>query len=294
MWACAKGHLEIAVTLYNWNKGPLHVFNSEGHLPLMVARRHGHHQLADHLEQIDKQNYDSLSAGTDILGTQQTSLNTVSSAGNLESVSSLRSTPDRMDFPSASPGMASTPISKDLTESNSVFKTPHQIPENGHSHELLHIQIPSTSDKAQAVPHPPHLHDNFMRRQSDQMLAIVSDEQSNTSKSSSRLKQKLKKRLSVDLPHYEDDPEPLPFSPTTAYQRPVREANSEPHLPAYAEQLTCELNPMLSGHCNNDLSPDGLMQLEGVDPHDNIPEKRDMKQREMPINMDTGKYCKKA
>ena len=294
MWACARGHLETAVTLYNWNKAPLHVFNSEGHLPLLVARRHGHHQLADHLEQIDKQDKQALSVltGVDIL-CRQPSPDIIASTPGLKTVSSSRSTPERTNFVSASPVATSTPVSNDLSVGDTVFKTPHQIPEKGQNHGILHIQIPSDGANAQDIPHPLHSRENFTRRQSDQMLAISSGENSNTS--SSKLKQKLKKRLSVDLLPYDGDPEPVHFSPTNAYQRPVREANSEPHLSVYADQLTCELNPMLSGHCANDLSPDGLMQVEGIDSHERqhhgkVGMHDDRSQGEVPVNMDTGRF----
>ena len=290
MWACARGHLETAMTLYNWNKGPLHVFNSEGHLPLMVARRHGHHQLADHLEQIDKQNYNSLCLDSDVLSVQQISPS-ISTTPNVQTVSNLQSNVGQTDFASISAAVTSVPISKDLIESDSVFKTPNQIPEKSQSTGALHGQIPTNSVDSPALSHPLNSFDNITRRQSDQMLSVATNEQSNTSKSSSRLKQRLKKNLSVDIPPYDGNCEPVHFSPTNAYQRPVREANSEPHLSAYAEQLTREQNPMLSGQCQNDLSPDGLMQVEGVDLQENIPSRHQIGHSEVPVNMDTGKYC---
>ena len=294
MWACARGHLETSVSLYNWNKGPLNVFNSEGHLPLLVARRHGHHQLADHLEQIDKQSKNCLSANLDILSSQQTPPNFITSASGMKTVSALRSTPERTNFTTDAPAATSTPVSKGVDDAENIFKTPHRVQEKAEIHGQLHIQIPSDAVNSPDITHVPHSRDSFARRQSDQMLTIASSENSNNS--SSRLKQKLKKRLSVDLLPCEGDPEPVHFSPTHAYQRPVREANSEPHLPVYTEHLTCELNPMLSEHCNNDSSPDGLMQIEGVSSHghphhdksSSMPEDRGPV--DMPVNMDTGMY----
>ena len=288
MWACARGHLETAVTLYNWNKGPLHVFNSEGHLPLMVARRHGHHQLVDHLEQIDKQNYNSLSVGSDIIPVQQISTSDNSTIPNVQNVSSLQSNGGQTDFVSISTAVTSTPVSNDLMGSNTVFKAPIQIPENGQSYGGVPIQIPSNNIHSQALPHSSLSHDNITRRQSDQTSSKTTD-QSNTSKSSSSLKQRLKKNLSVDIPSCHGKADPSHFSPTSSYQRPVREANSEPHLLGYAGQLTREQNPMLSGQCQNDLSPDGFMQVEG-DSQENIPSRQQIGQNNgVPVNMDTGK-----
>ena len=273
MWACARGHLEASVALYNWNKGPLHVFNSEGHLPLLVARRHGHHQLADHLEHNDKQITSSLSASRDIFSSKQRA----------------SPVPDRSSFMSTSPAATSTPHSKVVNNSENIYKTAQQVGEQGENPGLLHIQIPRDSVEHSDVANS---RDGFTRRQSEQMLAIATNETSN--KTCSRSKPKLRKRLSVDLLPCEGDLEPAHFSPTHAYQRPVREANSEPHLTVYNEHMTCELNPMLSEHCNNDLSPEGLMQIEAVDGHGrHLHEKpssvlEDGGPVQLPINMDTG------
>lgn len=293
MWACARGHLETAVTLYNWNKGPLHVFNSEGHLPLMVARRHGHHQLADHLDQIDKQNYNSLSVGSDMIPAQQISPSDNVTTPNVQAVSSLSSNGGQTDFVSISTAVTSTPVPNDLMGSNSVFKTPNQILENSQSCGGVPIQIPTNSIHSQVSPLSSLSPDSITRRQSDQ-TSLKTTEQSNTSKPSSRLKQRLRKNLSVDIPSCDSRADPSHFSPTSSYQRPVREANSEPHLLGYAGQLTREQNPMLSGQCQNDLSPDGFMQVEG-DLQENIPTRQQIGQNNgVPVNMDTDEVSERS
>ena len=288
MWACARGHLETAVTLYNWNKGPLHVFNSEGHLPLMVARRHGHHQLVDHLEQIDMQNSNSLSVGSEMTTVQQISPSIISTLPNVQTGPSLNSNGGQTVFAPVSAPITSTPISNDLIGSSSVFKTPNQILDVGAAHSAIQIQIPTNSVQSQALTFSSLTSDSVTYEQRDPILSKTT-EQSNTSKISSRLKQRLKKNLSVDIPTCDRKADPSHFSPTSSYQRPVREANSEPHLLGYAGQLTREQNPMLSGQCQNDLSPDGFMQVEG-ELQENIPSRQQIGPNSgMPVNMDTGK-----
>nr|KAG5695332.1 hypothetical protein BaRGS_006556 [Batillaria attramentaria] len=57
MWACAKGQIDAALTLYHWNGGPLRVCNKDGHLPLAVARQRGHHNLATQVEQLEQAHF---------------------------------------------------------------------------------------------------------------------------------------------------------------------------------------------------------------------------------------------
>ncbi|XP_039603139.1 calmodulin-binding transcription activator 2 isoform X2 [Polypterus senegalus] len=55
MWACALGHLEAAVILYQWNSQALAIPDSLGRLPLNVARSRGHVRLATCLEEMQQQ-----------------------------------------------------------------------------------------------------------------------------------------------------------------------------------------------------------------------------------------------
>ncbi|XP_058870555.1 calmodulin-binding transcription activator 2-like isoform X2 [Acipenser ruthenus] len=55
MWACALGHLEAAVLLYQWDRLALAIPDSLGRLPLCVARSRGHVGLASCLEDLERQ-----------------------------------------------------------------------------------------------------------------------------------------------------------------------------------------------------------------------------------------------
>lgn len=51
MWACALGHTEAALILYQWDPRALAIPDSLGRLPLNIARSRGHTRLAELLEQ---------------------------------------------------------------------------------------------------------------------------------------------------------------------------------------------------------------------------------------------------
>ncbi|XP_029287483.1 calmodulin-binding transcription activator 1-like isoform X4 [Cottoperca gobio] len=52
MWACALGHTEAALVLYQWDPRALAIPDSLGRLPLNIARSRGHTRLAELLEQL--------------------------------------------------------------------------------------------------------------------------------------------------------------------------------------------------------------------------------------------------
>lgn len=54
MWACALGHTEAALVLYQWDPRALAIPDSLGRLPLNIARSRGHTQLAELLEQLQQ------------------------------------------------------------------------------------------------------------------------------------------------------------------------------------------------------------------------------------------------
>uniref|UniRef100_A0A3P8UWR7 Calmodulin-binding transcription activator 1 n=1 Tax=Cynoglossus semilaevis TaxID=244447 RepID=A0A3P8UWR7_CYNSE len=54
MWACALGHTEAALVLYQWDPRALSIPDSLGRLPLNIARSRGHTRLADLLEQMQQ------------------------------------------------------------------------------------------------------------------------------------------------------------------------------------------------------------------------------------------------
>lgn len=54
MWACALGHTEAAVVLYQWDPRALAIPDSLGRLPLNIARSRGHTRLAELLEQLQQ------------------------------------------------------------------------------------------------------------------------------------------------------------------------------------------------------------------------------------------------
>ncbi|XP_069366156.1 calmodulin-binding transcription activator 1-like isoform X2 [Paralichthys olivaceus] len=54
MWACALGHTEAALVLYQWDPRALSIPDSLGRLPLNIARSRGHTRLAELLEQLQQ------------------------------------------------------------------------------------------------------------------------------------------------------------------------------------------------------------------------------------------------
>lgn len=267
MWACAKGHIDTAVTLFSWNKGCLHAFNREGNLPLLVARQRGHHKLADHLEQLDSSgdqshdlNSSSVSHGsmpatrTSIFGSGNLGavdpLDSVCSTGNF--VSSVSSTPVKSIFTKHCPNATSTPITKDTTN---MFSDMNPNLENSEALGALHIDIPSQDLDLQQKSHEPLKRENSSHPYVQHAIksipassstCSVATSSTSTVLSATERRQKLRKRFSVDIISNQTL-EPVTFSPSTAFQRPVREANSEPHLAGNVELLLdCQTNPMLS------------------------------------------------
>lgn len=54
MWACALGHTDAALVLYQWDPRALAIPDSLGRLPLNIARSRGHTRLAELLEQLQQ------------------------------------------------------------------------------------------------------------------------------------------------------------------------------------------------------------------------------------------------
>uniref|UniRef100_T1IL77 CG-1 domain-containing protein n=1 Tax=Strigamia maritima TaxID=126957 RepID=T1IL77_STRMM len=80
MWACAFGHKDVALLLYQWNQTALNVRDGEGRNPVDVARLRGHDELAQEIEVLEqtrfKENSDSaLQTQTDefVVGTTSVS-----------------------------------------------------------------------------------------------------------------------------------------------------------------------------------------------------------------------------
>ncbi|XP_053379115.1 calmodulin-binding transcription activator 1-like isoform X2 [Mercenaria mercenaria] len=287
MWACARGHTKTAVTLYNWNKGPLHSFNREGNLPLLVARQHGHHKLADQLEQIDSSHDMShdlnssrsqeCTSTTSIYQTQtfENSQSMGKMCSNLDSVSTVRSTPEKTYFSTDFPAATSTSVTKDLSESTeSVSRDPENL---GSDNVLnaLHIDIPSSNHqdvenahKRWKLENPSHNIKPMLKTLPSSASKTITStvvSSSASSLSTAEKRQKLQKRFSVDVISNQTL-EPVHFSTTAAFQRPVREANSEPHLAANMEHLLYQTNPMLSDGRETG-SPEMLVQLEHCERH---------------------------
>ncbi|KAK3604481.1 hypothetical protein CHS0354_019074 [Potamilus streckersoni] len=227
MWACAKGHFEAAVSLYHWNKAATSVYNRDGFLPLTVARQHGYHDLANHIENLQS----SCSISSSVFSGEGM-LNTTR---EFSSLSSLSISPGKPGNVKAS---VTTPVSE-INFSNQ-FKPP-EVACSSKENSLGNPEINSPTAQT-------NMREKIVRRQSEQSIKGRAN------------RAKLKKRLSMDL--LPSDLEPTSYSTTSDFQRPIREANSEPHLVMNLEHLTRESNPMLSDH-NRDLSsPDMLMQMD--------------------------------
>ena len=234
MWACAKGHEQAATTLFHWNSATLKIRNKQGLSPLEIAQENGHTSLYNKLCEL------------------QGSVDSPFNSGN--AFSTAGSVGDSNPFPD-------TPLSHDLVPSNQksshdifssnqnttistsacdLFKSPPPV--SSHVKAPLHIDIPPNS----TFVHNSGKESLLVRRQSDQALPV-------TMKS----RRKLSKRFSVDIPSHSDESR---SSRGGSCDRPIREANSEPHLYITSDDpLTRADNPMLSENAHNASSPDSLL-----------------------------------
>ncbi|WAR14462.1 CMTA1-like protein [Mya arenaria] len=274
MWASARGHTEAAISLFTWNKGPLLSSNKEGNLPLMVARQHGHHSLADQLEQLymscDKPHdlTSSSSMSHDIhSGSLPTCLYSMPSnsfdnshfstemCSATPSVSTVSSTPNMNYFSTELPNSTSTQVSKDISPSPNDPSLTNQTTDSVSVLNELHISIPhedqDLSNVCKLNLHGKREHSSIQKTDQDLKNKSPYTSTCKCSNSASSIKTRaekrhhLQKRFSVDVISNQTL-EPVHFSPSTAFQRPVREANSEPHLAGNMEHMLCRTNPMLS------------------------------------------------
>ncbi|XP_052821053.1 calmodulin-binding transcription activator 2-like isoform X2 [Mya arenaria] len=294
MWASARGHTEAAISLFTWNKGPLLSSNKEGNLPLMVARQHGHHSLADQLEQLymscDKPHdlTSSSSMSHDIhSGSLPTCLYSMPSnsfdnshfstemCSATPSVSTVSSTPNMNYFSTELPNSTSTQVSKDISPSPNDPSLTNQTTDSVSVLNELHISIPhedqDLSNVCKLNLHGKREHSSIQKTDQDLKNKSPYTSTCKCSNSASSIKTRaekrhhLQKRFSVDVISNQTL-EPVHFSPSTAFQRPVREANSEPHLAGNMEHMLCRTNPMLSAGREIG-SPEMLVQLEHCERH---------------------------
>lgn len=54
MWACARGHVDCALYLYQWSSEVAKLCNKAGQSASNVARDNGHLHLADHLDSLEQ------------------------------------------------------------------------------------------------------------------------------------------------------------------------------------------------------------------------------------------------
>ncbi|XP_076315290.1 calmodulin-binding transcription activator 2-like isoform X3 [Tachypleus tridentatus] len=54
LWACARGHKEVALLLYQWNGPAVKIQDSIGNDPLTIAHHKGHHELAEQIEHLEQ------------------------------------------------------------------------------------------------------------------------------------------------------------------------------------------------------------------------------------------------
>ncbi|XP_063699014.1 calmodulin-binding transcription activator 1 isoform X3 [Culicoides brevitarsis] len=55
MWACSKGHLEVATILYRYNHNALNVKNNQGMSPIDVAKANNHQNIVNELEKLEQE-----------------------------------------------------------------------------------------------------------------------------------------------------------------------------------------------------------------------------------------------
>lgn len=285
MWACARGHDEAAITLLKWNKGPLHSFNREGYLPLLVARQHGHHSLADQLELLDSSydiSHDQSSLHESFTPSSIYTTQSIGISQPLQQLCSANSTVSCIQISmseksvySSDCHIASSPvITKDATKLSEDLAKQHQFMDNT-------VTLGDLNDEVLAIdcsekPNNLCSQDSDTYQKTEHVLKSTSIATCNIQNSSSTTesavslsftekRKKLQKRFSVDVISNQTL-EPVHFSTSAAFQRPVREANSEPHLAAHMEHFLCQTNPMLSE--GRDIgSPEMLVQRDSCKRH---------------------------
>ncbi|KAK7481432.1 hypothetical protein BaRGS_00027388 [Batillaria attramentaria] len=227
MWACAKGQIDAALTLYHWNGGPLRVCNKDGHLPLAVARQRGHHNLATQVEQLEQAHFKAPAPAPAKIRCQ-----------NREAqVSSLRPGPD--------------PESRPQPMSPETIKVEQPDADGNHSN----MEQATPMQTSQVAPAPvlqgPPGPGKLIRRFSEQVI----------SPNTASHHHPLSKRYSVDLLTSDPTEPASSSSPSASYH--MRDSTSEPRLPLkqeseFGQGQESQAVPAL----NFVLEPDSMLNLD--------------------------------
>ena len=256
MWACAKGNIDAALTLYHWNPGPLNICNKDGHLPLTVARKKGHYNLTSQIEQLELSRVKtSTSSSSSFQACTQTTFTT-----------------------------SSTPLSYPPLDSPSLFST-SQTSGSDDEKDLnpdippsLNSDLPpSLTSDIPPSPSLPHTDSRLVRRLSEQVIG------------SSR--RPVSKRYSVDMLPSGAEFDETSLKSELGRQCTVREANSEPRL-SFASTPVSSLGGQGSAAAvahRDEVLPDIMMQPDSILQlvTENMQQKRP---GERLVHMDTGEW----
>ncbi|XP_074121057.1 calmodulin-binding transcription activator 2 isoform X10 [Sminthopsis crassicaudata] len=154
MWACALGHLEAAVLLFQWNRQALNIPDSLGRLPLFVAHSRGHVQLARCLEELQRKEVPVEPLPTPLLSSasSDTGLHSVSSSSELSDgmfsvTSACSSAPDSSPPPAPLPTLEeATEVTQPGQSSHGLSKTPNLVMEYKASNSQGLPSPPSVSE----------------------------------------------------------------------------------------------------------------------------------------------------
>ncbi|KAL8587315.1 hypothetical protein ACOMHN_045562 [Nucella lapillus] len=202
MWACAKGQIDAALTLYHWNGAAVGVCNKDGQLPLALARQRGHHNLATQVEQLEQAHFKTPAPAPAKIRCQNTD-----ASGNTPLVS----------VENSSAGQPVSPV---------MVKLEHLEADGNHGNQQLQpMQTCQSmaSTAASPLPPPPPAPPKLVRRFSEQVI----------SPSAASSHHPLNKRYSVDLLTSSESITTTTSSTTSTAH--MRDSTSEPRLPLKSE-----------------------------------------------------------
>ncbi|XP_070207507.1 calmodulin-binding transcription activator 2-like isoform X2 [Littorina saxatilis] len=199
MWACAKGCIDAALTLYHWNAGALGVCNKDGQLPLALARHRGHHNLAGQVEQLEQAHFKTPAPAPAKIRCQ-----------NVE-------TPNTPPAASASDGNS---LPQPMSPETIKVEQPDEEGSHGNQEvgQPMQTCTASSSSPLPPLPPPPPGPAKLVRRFSEQVI----------SPSASSSHHPLSKRYSVDVLTSEGKESAATATPPTYH---MRDSTSEPRLP---------------------------------------------------------------
>ncbi|XP_076451684.1 calmodulin-binding transcription activator 2-like [Babylonia areolata] len=197
MWACAKGQIDAALTLYHWNGAAVGVVNKDGQLPLALARQRSHHNLATQVEQLEQAHFKTPAPAPAKIRCQNAETSSSLSTGIVEG------------------GSVPQPMSPEMVKLEHLDGDSNRS--NQQSQPMQTCPIMPSSNPLPPLPPPPSAPAKLVRRFSEQVI----------SPSSTSSHHPLSKRYSVDLLTSDSNGSTASTSTSNSH---MRDSTSEPRL----------------------------------------------------------------